>query len=706
MRLSATYAVDLRQRRQYRIDDPDRWRAVQRRGPGQQEGDDEGDGDGEEEDAAAGGDGEDDEEYREDEDEEEEEEEEEAAGRQRKRPTRPRQQQKKAAAPAARKVEEKGAKRGKGKEKPAAAPAGSAPAAKGRTAGGTARAAQAGSGDGRRDSSASPAPASSPSSSSASAVRVWEEEKRRIVADYEAEIEALQRRIGEGDAAQQRLQTELEAAREEKAGRQREAEAEHERLRAEHEQLQREHERLLQQLEPVISIIGSRRAAGSDKRQRGSSSAGREEAPKRPQLSASAAEEATQALLGSSLLSPTLVLDGAESFSSAAASAPATAFRGLLERHLVNRSTLQPGIRPLCACAVGVDQLLIGYTAGRLELWDLTDYRLLCALKEQQPSSSARRGKQGGGQDDDAAKADSENVYCVASLGSRDGQRLVAAGRGRHLLQYALTDDGLQQRRKADLGQSGFVSCCCLLRDGLLAVGVSGSSHRIALFELGAAAAGADWKPKRSLAVRSPEVRQLLQLHDGRLAVAGCSSLQRAGDRDESGAVELWSRQGDDWSRAIIASAPAAAPDVGLRCNGIALLPTDDSSSSSSSSSSSLLAAYEWCSTGDRALCLHHLTAADSSTLVVEKQHSPSAAESSYTAVAAAAVSPPCALALTYGGVLLLWRRQAGGGGDWQRERAVKVEQEPDAEVDESAVLALPDGRILITAAGNVKVWH
>ena len=550
-----------------------------------------------------------------------------------------------------------------------------------------------------------------------------EEEKKKIIADYEGEIEAMQadmQRKREEYERQERLSAMRVAEADGVRRRLEEKEKQVTELERELDELRLEHETLINHLSPALQILANRGVGGGaaaggrgkadaggasvgEKRQRDSASSSTStSAPnKRSHPSDNDDQQPTQ------LVTQTLALDDADmNLNLFAVHTPALSllhttpdtFQAVLDRHLINPATLSHSLRPICCHASIGNELLVGYTQGRVELYDSASYRLLATVKEIEKVT----GGADGGDIDDEWRGESGNVYSITSYTSASGQRMVAAGRGRRLVLYereggaagGSSSVSLREVCSVDTGRGGFVSSLCVMREGWLAVGVSGNSNCIKIFDLEQTG---EWQPLHTLRAKSNEVRRIVQLNDGRLAVAVCSSLQRPTDKEENGAVELWRVESGGCDRQLLLDGPTCRPDVGLRCNSIALLNPGQGKDSQ------LAAAYEFCSTGDRMIRLHNITSTASTTAIIEPQNTPSSSENTYTGLVA--YGSGCVFGLTYGGKLLQWQR--GKDGKWsQVGKGVKAEEE--MEVDESGNMAcLSDGRLVVTGGkGSVKLWR
>ena len=599
-----------------------------------------------------------------------------------------------------------------------------------------------------------PSPPASPSSSSASSnpkgltdaaavrrVKALEEEKASIIADYEKEIEGLH-----AELVGQR--TEVEESKRRMQGKEEELKA----VREELEELRHDHEVLLQTLSTATTLIGKRGKGGAEppalnigrpqpataststgvKRRR---EEGKEEEGERKEVKQKRVDDDATQLV--SQLSPTLAMDDVPSNphpsgfdarpraqSNAAfsvfnpthallASPPRTPFRAQLDRHLINPATLSHPHRPICCLTNSRDELVIGFTGGRIELWNVRSFHQTGIVEADPAKAKSLTSKR---EDlDDKGRGESHNIHCLAAF-SMKGERWLLAGKGRRLILYRLLESeeeergGVEERRSVDFGAGCYVSCLCVMREGWVAVGLAGAGSAIQVLDL-AWVISSSRTPTVSLCtlqVRTNELRKLIQLNDGRLALAGCSSLQQPTDTVERGAVELWTLP-DPPSSALpkcelIPDGPSIDPDVGLRCNSITLLnPTSPSSLSSLPPPSQLVAAYEACATGYRWLTLHTLPSyptPPSPSSPIEPQHLPPTDENTYTGMVTSGESE--LMALTYGGVLLRWRK-IGGVRKWVFD---KWKVEVEADMDDSGVVALADGRIVTTGGtGSVKVW-
>ena len=697
--LNATYSVDFGRLVQFRNDDADRWRSVRRRPPhartAQRPPPRAAAAAGAARRAAQGGSSDrekedDDDESREQQekeqkdDDEEEEEEESDDGEDEAYEEEGSEDDKWGAA----------ARRRKKRARPAPAPAAKRKAAAAAAKAGERGAAEAGV--------PLPAAASAAAESAATRrLREVEEEKRAIIADYEKEIEAMHADMAEARGAYEaQLKT---------------AEAELRSARAELAELRRDHDALVQSLSKATSIIGKRERPG----------AATEEAPtgKRTREAVEDAKDATQRMGKerrsedddpTQPLSQTLLVDDSAASSSqnrfsalnaaalfpqsSSSSSSAPPFRGVMERHLLNPSTLEHGQRPICSLVLSGLELVVGFSAGRVELWDVRRSVRTALIKEEPlPASLANTAAE----HDDEWRGESANVHCLASYTARGGERVLLTGKGRRVVVYEAEADGraLRERRSVDLGRGCYVSALCVMREGWLCVGVTGAGFSIAVFDCDALLEAGPIAPLHRLAVVTNEVRRIVQLNDGRIAVAGCSSLQKPGDREESGAVELWSVGATHGTRSVL-DGPTAPPDVGLRCNSLSLL-----NPASPGAVSDLVAAYEFCTSGERLALLHSIDAAQtkSSSAVVEARHLPPADENTYTSVTAYAGGS--FLALTYGGALLHWRRV--GRGTKAAWSASRTRAEEEAEMEDSTVIAFGDGRVVTTGGkGSVKLWR
>ena len=552
-----------------------------------------------------------------------------------------------------------------------------------------------------------------------------EEEKKKIIADYESEIETMQADMAAKRADYERQIAQLKATADNLLEMKYEKAKEVMVLQMELEELRREHEALIGHLSPAWQILakrGAKAAAASpadrveaigggiavvrgEKRPRDSpasstSSSSTTTTSKRSHQSSDDEQPPTQ------LVTQTLALDDSD-MNLFAVHTPAlslhtapNSFQAMLDRHLINPATLSHGLRPICCQPSMGHELLVGYTHGRIELYDSGSFKLLAAVKENTRVKGEADGE--AGDIDDDWRGQSSNVYCITSYTASGGQRMVAAGRGRWLVLYEREGGAaggsssvtMREVRSVDTGRGGFVSSLCVMREGWLAVGVSGSGNRVNIFDVDKTD---EWQPLHTLQTKSTEVRRIVQLNDGRIALALCSSLQRPTDVKESGAIELWRVEGSGCERQFLQDGPTVDPSVGLRCNVIALLNPGQGRDSQ------LVAAYEHCSTGDRMIRLHAITHTSSSTTVVEPLNTPHASENTYTGLAAYGTG--CVFGLTYGGKLVQWQR--GKDGKWaQVGKGVKVEEE--LEVDESGhVASLSDGRLVVTGGkGSVKLWR
>ena len=547
-----------------------------------------------------------------------------------------------------------------------------------------------------------------------------EEEKKKIIADYESEIETMQADIQSKREEYERriamLEGEVDAA---DAVRRRleEKEKEVSELSRELNELRHEHETLISHLSPALQILAKRGAGGgaggkgkTDAAGGGSASVGEKRSReshaaststsasnKRSHQSSDDDQQSTQ------LVTQTLALDDVD-MNLFAVHTPAlslhaapNAFQAVLDRHLINPATLSHSLRSICCHPSIGNELLVGYTQGRIELYDGSNYKLLATVKE---NDKVKGGADAGGDIDDEWRGESGNIYCITSYTASGGQRMIAAGRGRRLVVFEREGGGgsssvtLREVRSVDTGRGGFVSSLCVMREGWLAVGVSGNTNCIMIFDLDQTG---EWQPLHTLKTKSNETRRIVQLNDGRLAVAVCSSLQRPTDKEESGAVELWRVERGGCERQLLQDGPTVDPRVGLRCNAIALLNPGQGRDSQ------LAAAYEFCSSGDRMIRLHTITQTSSSTSIIEAQNSPHPSENTYTGLVA--YGSGCVFGLTYGGKLLQFQRVKDG--KWsQVGKGAKAEEE--MEVDEGGgVACLSDGRLVVTGGkGSVKLWR
>jgi len=549
-----------------------------------------------------------------------------------------------------------------------------------------------------------------------------EEEKKKIIADYESEIETMQADMqtkrDEYERRIRMLEGEVDAA-DEVRRKLEEKEKEVKELDRELNELRQEHETLIAHLSPALQILAKRGAGGGagGKGKADAGGGGASVGEKRARdtatssTSSSASNKRNHPLTDNDdqqptqLVTQTLALDDAD-MNLFAVHTPAlslhaapNSFQAVLDRHLINPATLSHSLRPICCHPSIGNELYVGYTQGRIEVYDGGSYKLLTTVKE---SEKVKGGADGGGDIDDEWRGESGNVYCITSYTASSGQRMVAAGRGRRLVLYeresgaAGANSGVSMRevQSVDTGRGGFVSSLCVMREGWLAVGVSGNTNCIQIYDLEQTG---EWQPLHTLKTKSNEVRRIVQLNDGRLAVAVCSSLQRPTDKEESGAVELWRVESGGCERQLLQDGPKVDPRVGLRCNSIALLNPGQGRDSQ------LVAAYEFCASGDRMIRLHTITPTSATTALIEPQNTPHSSENTYTALVA--YGSGCVFGLTYGGKLLQWQR--GKDGKWALVgKGVKAEEE--MEVDESGgVACLSDGRLVISGGkGSVKLWR
>jgi hypothetical protein len=323
---------------------------------------------------------------------------------------------------------------------------------------------------------------------------------------------------------------------------------------------------------------------------------------------------------------------------------------------------------------------LVGSLGGRIALYEFapaakTARALPLDIKRpaHKYANAAARASSAGEDGESYSLHTHVHALLVVPLASSSRTHIVFAGEGRLLRVYALElgvgvvvasapakaapgGSSLKHLAEFDVGEGGWVNCLARLhapagsRDAgqlFVGAGVAGLPHCVQVYACGSGSSLLAPTLHKTYPSRSDEMHGLDQLSDGRIVVGGCSGpVAGAAGGEEGGCVELWS-----WATGAVASSSQllkhdlrVAAEIGLRCNGVQVLPKADTKSGGDQ----LLIAYEYCSTGARQMVLYTFDGAvDVSATQIEAKNMPSNDENTFTSVVVSARHPQKAVAMT-----------------------------------------------------------
>eukprot|EP00808_Paulinella_micropora_P029603 g58907.t1 len=242
-----------------------------------------------------------------------------------------------------------------------------------------------------------------------------------------------------------------------------------------------------------------------------------------------------------------------------------------------------------CFCRISDTQVGIGNLQGQLQVWNILTRQRVSVIK----TSHAQK------------------VLCALF---RASPGVLVLGIGPHLVLRKYQTGSMEKDVDLNLpnAESYATSALLLLKDGRLVSGHTGEeTGLVKVWELGDA-----WnqiKCLHTLTTRFPEVRDLAELPDGTLAVAGTSVAlpELKDERLEAGTIELWSLGSNPPTRRRMEHDEVVDNKEGLRVNKMLAAKTG------------LAVCYEFCLSGDRMLALYSWSEGKEKKILLEIQHHP-----------------------------------------------------------------------------------